>query len=290
MKKNIFTMAGVALMLTAALLTGCQNKKADALQAQLDSLNLTDSLHQEDIKSMTDFIYVMSSGLDSITAQEGMITQGSPEGGKVDKAKLRAQLAGLSQLVSRQRQRITELEAQLQSNKGAYSERVKKLIAYYKQQLDDKDQQIAELNKQLDTKNADIAKLNENVKALTSSNTELTKTVDTQKTTIATQDKSLHEGYVAIGTSKQLKEQGIIKGGFLTKKKVVVSELNPDKFKTIDIRNYNDITLPSGSARIMTQMPATSYTLTKTGDNTMVLHIVDVKQFWSVSKYLVIKL
>lgn len=290
MKKGILIVAGAVMLMATALLGGCQNKKAEALQSQVDSLHTTDSLHQEDIKSMTDFIYVMSTGLDSITTREGMITKGSAEGGKMDKAKLRAQLDGLSDLLNRQRQRISELETQMANNKSAYSERVKKLIAYYKQQLDEKDQQIAELNKQLDSKNADIARLNENVNTLTTTNTELSKTVDAQKSTIEAQEKSLYKAYVAIGTSKELKARGILKGGFLQKTKVDMAGLNPQNFKTVDTRTYNDITLESGNPRLMTHMPSASYTISKNVDNTTTLHIIDQKSFWSFSKYLVIKL
>lgn len=61
-------------------------------------------------------------------------------------------------------------------------------------------------------------------------------------------------------------------------------------FSKIDIRNYNDINLNSKKPQIMTQMPAGSYEITQNANGTSTLHIKDVNKFWSVSKFLVIKL
>ena len=133
--------------------------------------------------------------------------------------------------------------------------------------------------------------------SLTSTNTQLkstvetqTKTMEAQKTTIAEQDASLHTGFVAIGSSKDLKAKGIIKGGFLAKKKVNVADLNTSNFTRVDIRNYNNIRLNSDDPKIMTQMPGGSYELKDNDDGTTTLRIKDTQLFWSVSKYLVVKL
>lgn len=182
-------------------------------------------------------------------------------------------------------------------NNSAYGQRIKKLIGYYKAQLDEKDAQIADLQQQLNDKNANIAQLNESVNNLTTSNTQLkttvesqNKAIDQQKTTIAQQDESIHTAFVVIGSSKELKAKGIIKGGFLAKKKVDVANLKPGSFSKVDIRNYNDIRINSDNPKIMTQMPSDSYYIEKNDNGTSVLHIKDVQTFWSVSKYLVIKL
>lgn len=276
----------------------CNGGKTKALQSQLDSLSAADSLHQEDIKQMADFVNVMSTGLDSISAQEGLLQQmGSREGGTLDKAKMKAQLRTLAQLLQRQRENISKLEAEVKDNKSAYGKRMEKLIAYYKAQLDAKDEQIADLQTQLDSKNADIEKLTESVNDLVTTNTALTTTVDSQKTaiteketTIAKQDEAIHTGFVAIGTAKELTAKGLIKGGFLAKKKFVPSSATQASFSKVDIRNYNDVRLNSSSPKIMTQMPAGSYEIQKNSNGTSTLHIKDATTFWSVSKYLVVKL
>lgn len=296
MKAKHILFSSVLGIFFASALVGC-NGKTDKMQAQLDSLYAADSLHQEDIKQMADFVNVMSAGLDSISAQEGQLQQlGSREGG-LDKNKMRAQLQTLAQTLQSQRERLDSLQNVVKNNKSAYGQRIQKLIAYYKAQLDEKDQKIAALQAELDSKNANIAELNKSVSNLTSTNTALTNTVDSQKTaisqkesTIAKQDETIHTGYVAIGSSKELKSKGIIKGGFLAKKKFDSSNISQGNFKKVDIRNYNDIRIGSSNPKVLTQMPAGSYTIQKNNDGTSTLHITNVNSFWSVSKYLVIKL
>lgn len=298
MKMKKMILAGLFGLALTATVSSCGNGKTDALQSQLDSLSMSDSLHQEDIRQMAEFVNVMSAGLDSISAQEGMLQQmGNKEGGAIDKNKMKNQLLDLAQTLKRQRERIAQLEASVKDNKSAYGQRINKLIAYYKAQLDEKDKKIADLEAQLNEKNTNIAKLTEDVNSLTSTNTQLkgtvetqTKTMEAQKTTIAEQDASLHTGFVAIGSSKDLKAKGIIKGGFLAKKKVNVADLNTSNFTRVDIRNYNNIRLNSDDPKIMTQMPGGSYELKDNDDGTTTLRIKDTQLFWSVSKYLVVKL
>lgn len=284
------------LALFAGVMVSCHGK-TDKMQSQLDSLSVADSLHQEDIKQMADFVNVMSMGLDSISAQEGQLQQlGSREGG-LDKTKMRAQLQSLAQLLRTQHERLDSLQNVVKDNKSAYGKRIQKLIAYYQAELEQKDQRIVELQAELNNKNANVAQLTKSVNSLTSSNTALTHTVDSQKTaitqkesTISKQDQTIHTGYVAIGSSKELKAKGIIKGGFLSKKKFNASNIQQGSFQKVDIRQYNNIRLNSSNPKLMTQMPADSYEIVSGGNGTSTLHIKDVNKFWSISKYLVVKL
>jgi chromosome segregation ATPase len=284
-------------------LASCGNKnKVNPLQSTVDSLSQSDSLHAEDVKVMTAFVNYMSDGVDSLASQEGILlnmTQ-NPEGKRIDKAKFRAQLDAFAKLIDNQRSHISDLERQLANSKtanSAYGKKIQKLISYYKAQLEEKDKTIAQLRADLNEKDANIAKLNQDVSNLNAANTKLNdtntklnQTVASQQNVMNEQDQTIHTAFTCIGTSKQLKEKGLIKGGFLQKKKVQVSNFDASKFTKIDIRNYNDIVLNSRKPTIMTQMPASSYTLTENANGTTTLHIKDASLFWSVSKYLIIKL
>ena len=50
MKKMI--LAGLFGLALTATVSSCGNGKTDALQSQLDSLSMSDSLHQEDIRQI----------------------------------------------------------------------------------------------------------------------------------------------------------------------------------------------------------------------------------------------
>ena len=57
----------------------------------------------------------------------------------------------------------------------------------------------------------------------------------------------------------------------------------------VDIRKLHSIPLGSKSAKILTNHPASSYTLEKDADKKYTLQITDPASFWSISRYLVIQ-
>ena len=102
---------------------------------------------------------------------------------------------------------------------------------------------------------------------------------------MASQDKDLNTAWFVFGTKSELKEQKILKSGDVLKS----SDFNKDYFTEIDIRVVKEIKLYSKSAELLTSHPAGTYTLQKDQKGEYVLNITDPKKFWSVSKYLVIK-
>lgn len=294
MKKFVRINLSVAAIAACAFLGSCDNgqQREAAMQAQLDSLARVDSLHEDDIKSMADFVTVMSDGIDSIALKEGVLKdlKNNPEGKRVDKAHVKETLQGLSELINRQKTRIASLKKQLANSNSAYSKKIKTLIESYEAQLTEKDAKIQELQTELENKNVNIAKLTEDVNNLTTSNTQLNTTIAEQKTVMQDQDNTIHEAFVVIGDGKSLKSKGLLTGGFLAKKKIDVAKLNASGFEKIDIRNYNNIKLAAKNPVIMTQQPAGSYEIVSNNNGTSTLRIKNIDKFWSVSKYLVIRL
>ncbi|MBR4757185.1 MAG: hypothetical protein IK084_00095, partial [Bacteroidaceae bacterium] len=94
-----------------------------------------------------------------------------------------------------------------------------------------------------------------------------------------------HTAWFVFGTKAELKEQKILKDGDVLKS----GDFNKDFFTEIDTRVVKVIKLYSKSAEILTTHPAGSYTLAKDEKKEYVLRISDANKFWSVSKYLVIR-
>ena len=101
---------------------------------------------------------------------------------------------------------------------------------------------------------------------------------------LQTQTTLLNEAYVFIGTKKELKNADLLKRG-----KLNMSDVDMSQFTKIDIRKTKQFTIPSKKPEILTQAPASSYTLEKVDKKTSVLTITDPAAFWSVSKILVIR-
>jgi len=107
--------------------------------------------------------------------------------------------------------------------------------------------------------------------------------------------KSIQEANTArymIGTLKNLKEQHIIntEGGVLGigKRPVLNNDLNTDGFTKIDLRNVTVLPINSKEAKLLTIHSTRSYKLEREKNKVKQLTITDPKEFWRVSKYLVI--
>ena len=66
-------------------------------------------------------------------------------------------------------------------------------------------------------------------------------------------------------------------------------DINKDYFTQIDIRTTKEIKLYSKDADVLTTHPTGSYALEKDDKGLLTLKITNPKEFWSVSKYLVIQ-
>lgn len=87
------------------------------------------------------------------------------------------------------------------------------------------------------------------------------------------------------GTKAELKSQKILQSGDVLKS----SDFNKDYFTQIDVRTTKEVKLYSKRAEVLTNHPASSYTLDKDDKGQLTLRISNPKEFWSVSKYLVIQ-
>jgi hypothetical protein len=99
----------------------------------------------------------------------------------------------------------------------------------------------------------------------------------------------LNEAYICFGTTKMLKDAGVLSGGFLKKAKLNMSQVNPSVFTKIDIRQQNSFKIAGKKPEILTQVPAGSYKITDNGDGTSTLTVTDTEKFWSMSNYLVVR-
>jgi len=104
---------------------------------------------------------------------------------------------------------------------------------------------------------------------------------------IGDQEDKLNTAYYCFGSSKELKERGVItkKGGFIGigKTSKLSEDFNKEYFTEVNISLVTEIPLLSKEAEIVTNHPSESYELS--ADK---LVIKDAAEFWSASKFLVI--
>lgn len=283
-------MKKIALFVTVAVMTAaftaCNDKEKAAnetLQAKVDSLNQITHLQEDDIRDMQAFVNTMADGLDSIARMEGMLTK-TAEGSKLSQAEVKQNLQELGLIIRRQKERIAQLEKDLKNSNSAYAAKLQKLVSTYQTQLEEKDKLISQLKEEAESKDF-------NIDLLTQANERLTTRVQEQREEMEEKELKINEAYVVIATEEELEAKGLLKGGGLfSKSKLDISQLQGTNVEKVDVRNYREVKIKAKKAKILTQMPQDSYTLTKEGKDVHTLRISDPSKFWSVSNYLVIQI
>ena len=283
MKKIVYYVIVATIVVMA---TSC-NGGSNPTKEQLDSLQTAYDQRNADYNELNEFLSVIATGLDSIALQEGQIlTPG--ESPSLNREQIKKNLDAYKQTLDTQRQRIDELEKKLKTG-NANSAQMKTIIASLKQQLAQKDEEIAQLRKQVDDQNVDINSLKENVENLRQRNEMQAGLIVSQQETILSQDASLNTAYIKIATKKDLKEAGLLTGGFLKKTKVDFTKIDKSLFRAVDIREIEKIDIPAEKAKVMTPQPENSYRIDKIGKNN-VLSIVNPEKFWGVSNFVIIEI
>lgn len=218
--------------------------------------------------------------------QRGAVAEGSLNA----KQQIASDIEFIRKQMEENKEQIAKLQSMLKNSKNN-SAQLKRAVESLTQELVAKTQRIEELQAELASKNIRIQELDAAVTGLSTEKEELTAENEAKAQTVAEQDKALNTAWFVFGTKKELKNQKILTNTGLFKKGQVLkdSDINKDYFTQVDIRTTKEIKLYSKDADILTTHPAGSYVLEKDDKGQLTLKITNPKDFWSVSKYLVIQ-
>lgn len=268
----------------------CTNGNKSEMAKKIDSLEQVNASYQKDMNELNAFITALADGLDSIALHEEILfSNKGKEGIYVNREQLMENLEVFEDMLIQQKQRIKQMDDSLKSE-GIKTGKLNTLVNHLIQQLDAKNNEIQILKEGLGKGKLTISQLQGRVSSLSKNNKELTNKVEKQMEDLAVQDEMLNEGYVKIGTKKELTNGGFISGGFLKKTKINYSNFSKSNFMSVDIRTFKEITLKSKSPKILSQMPASTYKFIKGDKGVTILQILDPTAFWSVSRYLIIQM
>lgn len=276
--KKLVCLVATVVALASCDMTGGENK--NQLKAENDSLMLELAQRNAELEEVMGTFNEISEGFREINKAENRVDlqRGMAGEGSVS---ARQQIANDMEFIRKQmeenRQQIAKLQAMLKKSKNN-SEQLKRAVDQLTQELVSKVQRIEELQAELAAKNVRIKELDAAVAGLTAEN-------EVKSQTVASQDKELNAAWFVFGTKSELKEQKIYnKGEVLTQ-----ADFNKEYFTQIDIRTTTQIRLYAKRAKLLTQHPENSYQLQKDDKGELTLKITNAKEFWKVSKYLVIQ-
>ncbi len=265
----------------------------DQLKAENDSLLMELTQRNAELDEMMGTFNDISEGFRQINAAENRVDlqrDAVAEGSLNAKQQIASDIEFIRKQMEENKQQIAKLQSMLKSSK-TNSSQLKKAVESLTQELNAKTQRIEELQAELASKNIRIQELDAAVTDLNAVKSELTAENEAKAKTVAEQDKALNTAWFVFGTKKELKDQKILSGSGLFKKGSVLKDgdVNKDYFTQVDIRTTKEIKLYSKDADILTTHPTGSYALEKDDKGQLTLKVTNPKEFWSVSKYLVIQ-
>ena len=285
----------LGLLLSVVVLSSCHNYKKDAerLTFVRDSLQQESSFRDSSIVGFLNDFSEIQANLDSIKKIEKLVTVQSSSGRELNssqKQMILEDIALLNDLMKKNKELTASLQKKLKDanfkigNLQGTMKELQLMVDNLEAQTQEKDGEIIMLKEDVRKLNVDISSLNEKIVEVETQSQQKTQTIETQ--TVA-----MNKAYYAFGTTKELKDNGIIEksGGFIGmgKTPVMKKDFNRDYFTEIDIRNFDYLRLMAKKAKLITVHPADSYHFTgeKSSDT---LFIDNTSEFWKASKYLVI--
>ena len=285
--KKIFYIAAAAMVLASSC--GPSSKELKA-QAEKDSLQNVIDMKDNEINDLIGTFNEVQEGFNLINEAENRVNmmKANAENNSAA-ANIRDNMKFIQERLQENRQKIEELQRKL-NNSSINAHKLKEMVAQLEQQLEEKNKELEDLRMQLQLKDQKIAQLSTDVSNLQSENETMKASKEQTEMIARSQDEQLNSAWYVVGTSKQLKEHKILGSSSIFKKsKVLKEDFDVNYMTKIDIRKTTVIPLSSKSADILTTHPTGTYTLLKDSKGLYTLRISDPAKFWSVSKYLVIK-
>lgn len=281
--KQSLSLTLSALVVALLMLTACgkNSKQEEERQKELTELQTL----RTQVAEQDSLINLVIQNFAQIQQLEGMITlDGNSEVPQSQRAKIEDNLRLINEKLESNRQTIDLLNKKL-AQSGNKNSSLQRTIGTLQEQLNAKNAEILDLTEELKRKNYAIGVLDSMVTDLHSNVENLSKTSAAQQAELERQDAALNTVRYCIGTSRDLKDMNIIRNG-----EVVTEGYQSDYFTQIDLRKVTSIPLYEKRAELKTKHPGSSYKLVKGEDKMLTLEITNPKEFWSLSKILVIQI
>jgi chromosome segregation ATPase len=289
MKKLVILIAGVII------LSSCHNYKKDAQNLTMvkDSLEQVTAYRDSSIAVLLSDFSAIQANLDSIKQVEKIVSvrsAGNRELNANQKQMIIEDISMLNDLLQRNKALVASLQQKLKTanTKIADLEQtikgLEQMIANLEAQSQEQDLQIASLTEEVKKLNVDISQLNQKIKTVETESEQKSQVISTQTT-------ELNKAFYAFGTTKELKENGVIEksGGVIGvgKTAVIKKDFNKAYFTEVDIRSFKSVPLLAKKAKLISVHPEGSYHISgkKSADT---LFIDNPAEFWKASKYLLI--
>lgn len=278
------------LLFVSATLASCTNEETEQelseLREENQMLNKEVAAKDSTLKLFEESFTVIQRNLGLISEREKEIalSQGDLQTNENSRDEITKDIQAINNLLQENKNTIDNLKSRV-NKYGTQTAGFKKMIDQLSTDISSKEEEISYLKENLTAANFTIEILNEMLDSAEFRN-------EIQTSIISLQSNSLNTGYYAVGSFKDLKDNGVIeKDGTvigLGGTKQLKDDFNKDFFAQIDITQFTSLPLNAEDVKIITVHPEGTYTLD--GDEEKTLNITKPIEFWSTSKYLVIEI
>ncbi|MDE6633117.1 MAG: hypothetical protein K2K23_08985 [Muribaculaceae bacterium] len=274
----------------AVLLSACSGEKGKSAS---DSLEIV-TVQYEQASSFNDSLLLLMGdiydGLDSINTQEGLLYSLDKGGEKFDRrAEVRQNLESIKERLQKNRELLAQMQAKLDKSNGDNSI-LKKTISDLQARIDKQEEKIADLNIKLEAANAEILQLNEQVIKGQADLREETEAREKAQAEATAAENLANRVYYAIGTNKELKQNGLLDKKFLGATKVLQGDFNENYFTAGDKRTLSVINTGGKKVKIWGNVPKDSYEILDNANGTQSVKILNSKAFWERSPFVIIQI
>lgn len=288
-------MRTIVILLAVAILGTACNQREKELEQKVAELEQQNTMKDQDIDAFLSAMTEIRVNLDSIKELEGIITGraiNNPENPQNAEDDIVDDMMLIYNRLQSTREQLDRLEKKV-SQSSIASEKMRELIAKLKQDIKEKDEEIAMLKEGLAEANIYIDKLMSSVDRLALENERRIKVIEEKNLALQKKEEELQTGYWAVGNVKDLRSKNIIdkEGAFLGLGgvKVVSEDMSLDDLTEINILEVTEIEIGTKKAELITPHPKHTYEFVE-DDNKKISKLVidDPEAFWQNSKVLVI--
>ncbi|MBI2281958.1 MAG: hypothetical protein HYU68_14885 [Bacteroidetes bacterium] len=282
------TIKLLSILIAASLFIGSCKEDSN------EDLYLTEQELGEISRDSLEFMFIQTlneieSNLKMIREKEGLIVLGPGsdlESGINTKEKILRNIQIINSLMDENRAKIETLKTALNKSETE-NKQMHLLTDAVNEKLIHQEEQINYLKEQLSNKNFEIDELNTKLTYLELQDEKL-------QLIITDLENELNTGHYIVGSYKELKEKGVAEkeGGVLWfgRTKSMNENFKETDFTVINIKENTTIPIFSKKAQLLSEHKNETYEFITENNQISYLNIIDPKQFWKTSKYLVIEI
>lgn len=291
----VAALAAIMVVIAVYELYLIRQKTDQLTQMETQNFNLSENIQDRD-SVINDFVSTFNEIDENLTfihqRRNQLTLEASKEINSNRKSEILADIRLMDSMLVASSKHIEDLEKKLKDS-GVRMRSFENRIASLNQTITQNTAEMEELRRVVEEKDFQIAELSTRLDQYQTELDVKNEELYNKEMDILETNRQMNTAYYALGSYKELKEQGIVDrtGGLLGigSTKTIQQNLQNEYFTPLDIREIKTIPIASKSAKIITEHPDDSYELIMEDGLISALVIEKPEEFWKISKYAVIE-